>query len=207
MAGGLFPNYPFELNIKCIIFSVIIMAIYLYKPPEMHPVWKSFTLIIIFIVSYVAMAWYDYKFNCTKLALRKSTAGITDLMKPEPHSEAQTDRSKATKEEKDLEWQLINLYHIFILTPLLLYIGIYKNEANPIAGNILSANLVFAILYHGVRLFDKLNFVSIGHVLIGIIGLYYLNIKDKPDALYTTLIITGLYTGVKHGYYLMSSFH
>ena len=26
MAGGLFPNYPFELNPKCVIFSIIIMA-------------------------------------------------------------------------------------------------------------------------------------------------------------------------------------
>jgi len=31
MAGGLFGK-PFALNIKCIIFSLIIMVIFLYKP-------------------------------------------------------------------------------------------------------------------------------------------------------------------------------
>ena len=31
MAGGLFGK-PFALNIKCIIFSLMIMAIFLYKP-------------------------------------------------------------------------------------------------------------------------------------------------------------------------------
>ena len=31
MAGGIFGK-PFALNIKCIIFSLIIMALFLYKP-------------------------------------------------------------------------------------------------------------------------------------------------------------------------------
>ena len=30
----------------------------------MNIYWKSFTSFVIFVVAYVAMAWYDYKFDC-----------------------------------------------------------------------------------------------------------------------------------------------
>jgi hypothetical protein len=34
MSGGIFPGYPFTLNIKCIIFALIIMALYSFKAPQ-----------------------------------------------------------------------------------------------------------------------------------------------------------------------------
>ncbi len=213
MTGGIFPNYPFELNIKCVIFSIIIMTLFLYKPPEMNPWTKTLVLTFIFIVSYVAMAWYDYKFNCTKLALKKSTHGVTDYFKPPPHSESQTDRSKMTPEEKDFEWQLINLYHILILAPLFLYVGINKLDRNSIYNNLISVNLVFGIIYHIVRLpklFNKATyggFISLMHVLFGALGVYYLNQPQISDNFYTILNVIGVYAAMKHGYYLMVQSH
>ena len=49
-------------------------------------------LIIVFVVAYVAMAWYDYKFECMKLALKRgSRGGVTTLLKPDTHTESQSD--------------------------------------------------------------------------------------------------------------------
>ncbi len=63
MAGGLFGR-AFAFNEKCIVFSIIIMALFLYKPNFRNQYFLYFTLFIIFIIAYVAMAWYDYAFNC-----------------------------------------------------------------------------------------------------------------------------------------------
>ncbi len=209
MAGGLFPNYPFELNAKCVIFSIIIIGLFFYQPPDMNIYWKVFVSFILFVISYVSMAWYDYKFDCQKLALKKSTSslGITGLLKPEAHTESQTDRSKLTKEEKDLDWALINLYHLLILTPSLLYVGINKNESNQTSIVLLIVNFAFAIVYHGVRLGRKFNVISLAHVLISIIGIFYSLKTSRPDWFYHALIGTSIYTGLKHGLYLTQIFH
>jgi hypothetical protein len=59
MAGGIFPNRPFSWNIKCIIFTAIIAGGYWYLPPKN-------TLILLFLlwIPYVAVAWYDYSYDC-----------------------------------------------------------------------------------------------------------------------------------------------
>jgi hypothetical protein len=211
MAGGLFKNYPFELNIKCVIFSTIIIALFFFQPPEMSLVWKCFIAVLLFVVAYVAMAWYDYKFECTKLALKRgSKGGLTTLFKPPPHVESQTDTSKETTDEKQLTMALINIYHIFIITPLLLYVGINgikKKNINQTATVILIANFAFGILYHIVRVLRKFNGVSFGHVLGGTIGIILLLMKQKPVAFYYALVFIAFYALIKHGYHLMVSSH
>ena len=219
MAGGLFKNYPFELNIKCVIFSTIIIALFFYHPPEMNIIWKCFIALLLFVVAYVAMAWYDYKFECTKLALKRgSRGGVTTLLKPEPHTESQTDPSKDTSDEKKLTMALINIYHLFIITPLLLYIGIKGNDLKNKNQNqnqtqtsmaiiLLIANLAFAILYHIVRVMRKFNGVSLGHVIGGVIGIVYLLLPQRPQWFYYVLIFIAVYAGLKHGYELMIKSH
>ena len=63
MSGGIYPNYPFELNPKCVIFSIIIIGLFFYQPPNMNIYWKLVTTFVLFVISYVSMAWYDYKFD------------------------------------------------------------------------------------------------------------------------------------------------
>jgi hypothetical protein len=214
MAGGLFKNYPFELNIKCVIFSTIIIALFFYQPPEMSLIWKCFIAVLLFVIAYVAMAWYDYKFECTKLALKRgSKGGITTMLKPQPHVESQTDPSKVTTDEKQLTMSLINIYHIFIVTPLLLYVGINgliggKTEMSmQTSVVILIANFAFAILYHIVRVLRKFNGVSLGHVLGGIISIVFLLMKQRPIPFYYFLIFVAFYALFTHGYKLMISSH
>jgi hypothetical protein len=216
MAGGLFKNYPFELNIKCVIFSTIIIALFFYHPPEMNIIWKCFVALLLFVIAYVAMAWYDYKFECTKLALKRgSRGGITTLLKPEPHTESQTDPSKDTQDEQKLMMALINVYHLFIIVPLLIYIGIKGNVNVSENGKgqyqmaivLLIANLAFAILYHIVRVLRKFNGVSLGHVIGGGVGIIYLLLSKRPQWFYYVLIFIAVYAGLKHGYELMVKSH
>ena len=209
MSGGIYPNYPFELNPKCVIFSIIIIGLFFYQPPNMNIYWKLVTTFVLFVISYVSMAWYDYKFECQKLALRKSTSsyGVTGIFKPPPHNESQIDKSKMSLNERELNWMLINFYHLFILAPLLIYIGINKDESNSTTNILLIVNFIFAIIYHGVRIYRKFNSVSLAHVIISIGGLYILREKKKPDWFYNSLIGAGIYAGLNHGMHLTQTFH
>jgi hypothetical protein len=59
MAGGIFPGRPFAWNIKCIIFTVILAAGYWWAPSR--NLWVLFFLLW---APYVALAWYDYSYDC-----------------------------------------------------------------------------------------------------------------------------------------------
>jgi len=59
MAGGLFPGHPFALNIKCIIFTLILAGGYWYLPPK-----NLYVLIFLLWFPYIALAWYDYSYDC-----------------------------------------------------------------------------------------------------------------------------------------------
>ena len=209
MAGGLFPNYPFELNIKCVIFSGIIIGLFFYCPPKMNIGWNIFISFILFVVAYVAMAWYDYKFECMKLALKRGTnpAGITSKFKPETHTESRGDRSKMTADEKKLEYLLLNLYHVFIVTPVAIYIGLNGDKASNLSIIFLFANFMFAFIYHIVRVLRKFNGISMGHVIFSIVGGGYLLLSKRPQWFYYSILGLGGYAGMKHGYELMIKSH
>ena len=59
MSGGIFPNHPFHFNLKCIIFTVFIAGGYWYLPPR-----NWIILIFLLWIPYVALAWYDYSYDC-----------------------------------------------------------------------------------------------------------------------------------------------
>lgn len=59
MAGGVFPGQPLALNIKCVVFSLLIAGGYWYLPHKSVPV-----LVALLYFPYLAMAWYDYVYEC-----------------------------------------------------------------------------------------------------------------------------------------------
>lgn len=59
MAGGIFPGKSFAWNIKCIVFTAFIAGGYWYLPPK-----NVYVLIFLLWLPYVAMAWYDYAYDC-----------------------------------------------------------------------------------------------------------------------------------------------
>ena len=143
MAGGLF-GQPFILNIKCIIFSLIVMVLFLYKPNIKSNLTLALILFGIFVISYVALAWYDYYYNCLLLPLQRSKWSLTGLFKPDKHSQKQIDKSNTKRGH-----MLIYLSHIIFIVPLLLYISYYKQSVNIFIYPILMALAVFTLLYHG----------------------------------------------------------
>ena len=87
MAGGLFGR-PFVLNEKCIVFSLICMTLFLFKPTFRNQYLLYFTLFIIFVVAYVAMAWYDYYFNCDIVPLKRGTKPLEKFSSNEKQFES-----------------------------------------------------------------------------------------------------------------------
>ena len=147
MAGGLFGR-PFVFNVKCIIFAIMVMAIFLYKPSFRSSTSLYFTLFIIFVVSYVAMAWYDFFFDCSILPLKKGTASLTGLFKPPSH------RPKKQEGEVDHKHRLYLIYfsHILLFAPLLIYVALRGKRCVAVAFPILGALAVLTLLYHGMKL-------------------------------------------------------
>lgn len=151
MAGGLFGR-PFELNIKCIIFSIIIMALFLYKPVIKSNITLSFILFIIFVISYVVMAWYDYYYDCQTLPLKRGEKSFTGLFKPPVHSYKQKEKNIEDNKDNSKGKFIIYLSHIILIVPLLLYIAIQKDKTNVMVYPILIVLSIFTALYHGVSI-------------------------------------------------------
>jgi len=59
MAGGIFPGAPFRFNIKCVIFTAMLAGGYWLLPPKNY-----FVLFFLLWFPYIAMAWYDYMYEC-----------------------------------------------------------------------------------------------------------------------------------------------
>jgi hypothetical protein len=146
MAGGLFGR-PFELNVKCIIFSMIIMTLFLYNPNIKSNLVLGIVLFTIFVISYVSMAWYDYYYGCDILPFKKGAKSLTGLAKPPIHSNKQI---RTQSEDCGKGHLMIYLSHIIFIVPLLVYIGLQKNKVNILVYPILIVLAIFTLFYHGL---------------------------------------------------------
>lgn len=59
MAGGIYRGRPFAFNVKCIVFTALVAGGYWYLPPR-----RLWALGLLLWAPYVAMAWYDYTYDC-----------------------------------------------------------------------------------------------------------------------------------------------
>ena len=160
MAGGLFGRV-FVLNVKCIIFALLIMIIFVIKPNMERNIVIYPTLFIIFVISYVAMAWYDYYYDCRVLPLKRNKISFTGLFKPPAHSNKQfvekqivDNRKKLSindevKREEYRNKLIIYVSHIIFIVPIILYVVIYKHKVNKMIYPILAVLAIFTLLYHG----------------------------------------------------------
>lgn len=153
MAGGLF-GVPFVFNVKCIIFSLICMALFLYNPSSLlkNKYLLYVSLFIIFVLAYVAMAWYDYFYDCQILPLKRGTKSFTGLFKPPAHEPEKQVEHKMSTEDTHKHHILIYLLHLLIIVPLLSYIAYYQNKSGIVSFVLLGALSVFTMLYHGIEL-------------------------------------------------------
>ena len=192
MAGGFFGR-PFALNEKCIVFSIIIMMIFLYKPNFKSNIALYFTLFVIFVVSYVAMAWYDYYYDCRILPLKRGKYGITGLFKPPAHvPEKQVETKKMTKIESKRAGMVIYLSHILLFVPILCYVAYYKQKSGDAAFSILVALSIFTAGYHAMRLFSIIHknpsmmalSIYLTHLLVICPLMLYVGIQKKKASIY-----------------------
>lgn len=114
MAGGIFPDRPFESNIKCIIFTIIIAGGYWQLPAK-----NIYVLLFLLWLPYVAVAWYDYSYNCEnkmKYTLFPFGRYVFLPFKPKEYQKTYTDLSVEQKQLID------NNDHIYTWTILVIII-------------------------------------------------------------------------------------
>jgi hypothetical protein len=99
-----------------------------------------------------------------------------------------------------------HVFHILVVAPLLYYVGMKKETAPEGSINLLKGIFALAIAYHGMNLLGGINYISVGHVLMGSVGLYILMQKEKPELFYFILLFLSLYVVVRHGYLLSKLF-
>ena len=151
MAGGLFGK-PFAFNEKCIVFSLICMALFLYKPNITNNYVLAGVLFLIFTIAYVAMAWYDFFFNCDILPLRRGKYSLTGTLKPPAHEPEKQEDHKDTPLDDKKRQILIYAMHLLFIAPLLGYVAFKQTKINPITYPLIGTLAVFTASYHGLAL-------------------------------------------------------
>lgn len=151
MAGGIFGERPFTLNPKCILFSLICMALFLFRPSFSGPFTAGLALVVVFWVAYIAMAWYDYYFNCDIAPLRKGKYSLQSYLKPPAHvpekQEVATGQPQGTL-DAHRDKLLIYLLHIVVIVPLIGLIAVWGKRTPQGAFWLLGATAVLTLLYH-----------------------------------------------------------
>ena len=151
MAGGIFVDQPYHPNPKCLLFSVIIMALYWFAPSSKN----SYMLPVLFIVSYVAMAWYDYMYNCDSIMYSGSSLGpntVDAIFKPQRRNETHKKKNLVKNQEGEY-LRRVYLFHVLAVAPVLLSVGYYGEKSNKKLFPVLLSIGVMALFYHGFRIF------------------------------------------------------
>ena len=158
MAGGLFPGKPFALNIKCVIFSLICMGLLMYCPPKFANRWMLYILLfLVFVISYVALAWYDYFFNCSTLPLKKGKHSALGKVKPPSHEKEKQEEHKEDNKDVRRKKYLVYLFHLLFIVPLLIYIVKKGKKAPQKVFTLLGAVAGMTAVYHGYHLINMVH--------------------------------------------------
>lgn len=145
MAGGIYVDQPFYLNPKCIIFGGVLMLGYWFLPQR-----NVFMLPFLFILAYIAMAWYDHFYECSTPLYSGSGYGLAVLdstFKPQ-----RRDDVSLAKDQEYVYKRNVYLFHLVAIVPLLLYIGIRRKSADARVFPVLIGVASLAGAYHFYRL-------------------------------------------------------
>jgi len=85
MGGGLFGT-PLYLNIKCLIFSAFILAVY-WLP---HPKTIAHNIVMAFLLgtsAYIILAWYDVLYDCNDRLKPTLLGWLSKPFKPKEYSD------------------------------------------------------------------------------------------------------------------------
>lgn len=164
MAGGIFVEQPFHLNPKCVVFAAILILGYWVLPAK-QPILIPF----IFITAYIAMAWYDFMYNCDQQLFSGispiGSATFDAWGKPQrrwTRPSIPTTGAVLVEDQEAAYKRNINRFHVFGVMPFFViaaYFGIqaFKKRKEMQLNVGLRAALWIAaawvLLYHGTRFF------------------------------------------------------
>uniref|UniRef100_A0A6C0JDX9 Uncharacterized protein n=1 Tax=viral metagenome TaxID=1070528 RepID=A0A6C0JDX9_9ZZZZ len=151
MAGGIFIDKPFSFNIKCVIFAVIVILFYWLI--SANTVYLMFP--VIFIISYVSMAWYDFKYDCNdKLysGIYSPISTTNSIFKPQLRK-IQTSRS--VKDQEEIYLRNVYILHAVAIAPLFIFTS-WRSYKKTGEGIFLVSFMVALIaeIYHSYRFFN-----------------------------------------------------
>jgi UDP-N-acetylmuramyl pentapeptide phosphotransferase/UDP-N-acetylglucosamine-1-phosphate transferase len=109
MGGGLF-GAPLYLNIKCIVFSVLVLAVY-WLP---HPKSIAHNIVMAFLLgtsAYIALAWYDVLYDCNDRLKPTLLGWLSKPFKPQEYRDAYAHLPMKTQ-------KIIRAVDIFVLSIL-----------------------------------------------------------------------------------------
>ena len=120
MSGGLFGT-PLALNIKCLIFSAFVLAVY-WMP---HPRYYQHKIVVAFVLAttaYVILAWYDLIYDCND-RLKPTILGFLSMpFKPKEYRDAY--EQLPVKYQKVVRWFDIAILIVLVglaFSPYVLY--------------------------------------------------------------------------------------
>ena len=111
MGGGLFGT-PLYLNLKCLVFSVMILIVY-WLP---HPSTVAHNIVMAFLLgtsSYIALAWYDVLYDCNDKLKPTLLGWLSKSFKPKEYRDQYDALPLKTK-------KVIRNVDIFVLSILFL---------------------------------------------------------------------------------------
>ena len=85
MGGGLFGT-PLYLNVKCLVFSALVIVVY-YLP---HPSTTAHNIVMAFLLGtscYIALAWYDVLYDCNDQLKPTLLGWLSKPFKPAKYGE------------------------------------------------------------------------------------------------------------------------
>lgn len=153
---------PFHPNIKCIIFGMMIMALYWFSAsPENRNI---YIVTALFFISYILMAWYDYIYECNR-KLYSGEGGVAAMLdsifKPQEWDYAagddpatpDPDAPEKHPDQRKVYNRYVYLFHILLVAPLLIYVGLRHKTMDPKIYSLVLIMGITALSYHGLRLF------------------------------------------------------
>lgn len=208
MAGGIFVDQPFYLNPKCVVISIFCMICYWFLPYR-----NPFMLPIIFLISYILIAWYDYLYNCEQMMYSgTSPLNTTAWAKPQRRTENTNNNIgvKISKNQEEIYKKKIYGLHFLFIAPLLFYLGYYKNKSNPYIWPVVGTISLMVLVYHGLRIFyprktenasvEKMLIIYLFHIIFVFPLLFYIYWKkDKSDnRVWTPLLLLSIFLFMYH---------
>jgi hypothetical protein len=112
MYGGIFTDKTFEFNLKCIVISLFLGVAYWLSPSQ-----SPIVLVMILIMSYLAISWYDPLYDCS----HKMKSGQCTPRSIFKYQDRDSNNMRKVPPPEYTYLRLVYMTHLFIIAPLVLY--------------------------------------------------------------------------------------